>query len=305
MNKATTLLLALTIAAHAQVKTSRSTDHGVGYLDSGVTLRYETVIEPAQGNSTVQGLGGGVFSAKGNLMQHALYDRVAAYYFGYAITVLPGDSPATRKVVFSPVDATALHDGLMAVANGLPLNAAPLPKFPPPQIVRSGDAIAMDLMTSIDGRERIVDYIHFSFGGAAPSALNLGPAQDFTIDDGAPQIDLNQAEALIDGKAFNVPVVAYPPKNGKTLWIYVPGEGRFVLSLAPRAGLTKAGAVRGKRITFTWESHEYELRLIGPLAGLEKAWNLYVTRDAAYLPRTAPANVVVMSADRLENLVGK
>ena len=56
----------------------------------------------------------------------------------------------------------------------------------------------------------------------------------------------------------------YPPKNGKTLWAYFPGEGRFVLSLAPRAGLTKAGAVRGKRITFTWEGHEYESALRDP-----------------------------------------
>ena len=223
------------------------------------------------------------------------------------MTVSPGTTAGTRTVLFTPADIASMSDGLHAVAGDLPLNPAPLPKYPPPQIVRSGDTIAMDLMTNSDGSERIVDYIHFSFGQNTPQPADAATApRDFTIDDGAVQIDLSPPpDVAIDSKEFAGIVLMYPPKNGKTLWAYFPGEGRFVLSLAPRAGLTKAGAVRGKRLTFIWEGHEYEIRLSEPLAGLENPWNLYVMRDAAYLPRAVLVNAVVISADRLDNLAPK
>jgi hypothetical protein len=310
MNKLRTCIapswLLLALAAQAQVKSSRELGHGSGVLDSGVALQYKTVMEPAEGNSQVEGLGGGVFRARGSTMQHCLYDRFTTFYFGYAMTISPGATAGTRTVLFTPADTASMSDGLRAVAGDLPLNPAPLPKYPPPQIVRSGDTIAMDLMTNADGSERIVDYIHFSFGQSAPqlAGANATP-RDFTIDDGAVQIDPNPPDVAIDSKKFAGIVLMYPPKSGKTLWAYFPGEGRFVLSLAPRAGLTKAGAVRGKRITFTWEGHEYEIRLSEPLAGLENSWNLYVMRDAAYSPRAVLVNAVVISADRLENLAPK
>jgi hypothetical protein len=221
------------------------------------------------------------------------------------MTVLPGPTPATRKIVFAPVDVASIRDGLQAVAGDLPLNPAPLPKYPPPQTVSSGDSIAMDLMTSPDGSERIVDYIKFSFAGKPPQPeiADAAPPRDFTIDDGPIVVDLSPPAVAVDGKKFDGPVLVYPPQNGRTLWAYFPGQGRFVLSLAARAELKKAGAVRGKRILFTWEGHAYEIRTVEPVAGVERAWNLYVTRDAAYLPRSALTNAVVMSADRLENLV--
>ncbi len=298
------LLLALT--AQAQVRSSRELFHGSGVLDSGVTLQYKTVMEPAESNSQADGLGGGVFRARGSTMQHCLYDRVATFYFGYAMTVSPGATAGTRKVVFTPADIASMRDGLHAVAGDLPLNPAPLPKYPPPQTVRNGDTIAMDLMTNADGNGRIVDYIHFSFGQNAPEpSIASAASRDFTIDDDPVHIDLNPPDVAIDGKKFAGIVLMYPPKNGKTLWAYFPGEGRFVLSLAPHAGLTKAGAVHGKRITFTWEGHEYEIRLTEPLAGLGNPWNLYVMRDASYVPRTALVNAVVISADRLDNLAPK
>jgi hypothetical protein len=307
MNKTIAFALSLallTFEAPAQVKTSRELQHGVGVLDAGVTLNYKTMLEPAEENSISKALGGGVFRASGSTMQHCLYDRAAAYYFGYAMIVLPGPTPATRKIIFAPVDVASIREGLQAVAGDLPLNPAPLPKYPSPQTVSSGDSIAMDLMTSPDGSERIVDYIKFSFAGKSPQheIADTAPPRDFTIDDGAITVNLTPAEVAIDGKKFDGPVVVYPPQNGRTLWVYFPGQGRFVLSLAPRADLKKGGTVRGKRISFTWESHSYEIRTVKPVAGIEKAWNLYVTRNPAYLPRSGLTNAVVMSSDRLENL---
>ena len=190
------------------------------------------------------------------------------------------------------------------MAGDLPLNAAPLPKYPASQIVHSGDTLAMDLMVSKDGRERIVDYVEFSFGGkAVKPAADTALPQDFTLDDGPLKLELNQAKVWIDGQEFRGYVVIYASRGGATQWFYFPGQGRYVLSLAPRPGFEKSGALRASVISFRADGHEYEIRLTEPPAGIEKAWNLYLRRDASYLPRPGVVKAVVGSVDRLDNLV--
>jgi hypothetical protein len=296
------LFLAATIMAGAQ---GRDMGSGVAVLASGVTLRYKTVVEPARNTSSFLTMGGG-FGTTGDSMDHAIYDRAAQSYFGYEMTVLPGDDPGTRRVTFGPVNSARLEKSLKAVAGDLPLKAAPPPLFPAPQIVRNGDTIAMDLMVSPDGRERIVDYIHFGFGTTPkPAAAAKAVPQDFTIDDGPAKLVLDQADVYIDGQKFNGYVVIYASRPGATMWFYFPGQGRYLLSLAPHEGFAKAGAVRATIITFAAEGHNYEIRLTDPIAGSEKAWNLYVMHDPAYLPLPAIVKSVVASVDRLENLLPK
>jgi hypothetical protein len=295
------LFLAVTAMAAAQTGNMGS---GVAVLDSGVTLRYRTVIEPKLATSAFRGMGGGGFGTSGNSIDHAIYDRAAQAYFGYEMTVHPGGDPGTRRVMFGPVNGARLEKALKAVAGDLPLNAAPPPLFPAPQVVHNGDTIAMDLMLSPDGRERIVDYIQFSFGEVpkAPAAATATP-EDFTLDDGPLNLELNQADVFIDGQKFTGYVIIYAWHGGATMWFYFPGQGRYLLSLAPHEGFTKAGVVRATNITFSADGHDYQIRVTDPVAGTEKAWNLYVMRDAAYLPRPAIVKSVVGSADRLENLL--
>jgi hypothetical protein len=52
----------------------------------------------------------------------------------------------------------------------------------------------------------------------------------------------------------------------------------YILSLAPREGYNfrKAGAIRNHLIAFQSDGNQYEIRTSGPIAGTEKAWNLYV-----------------------------
>jgi hypothetical protein len=296
----------LALGAQAQVNTSQDMGHGVGVLDSGVTLHYKTVLEPVVRNSTFMPLGGG-FGVSGDTMHHAIYDRGAKSYFGYDLTVTPGDGPNTRTVVVGPLSLARMREALAAVAGDLPLNPAPLPKYPAPQTVYSGDTIAMDLMVSPDGRERIVDYVEFTFGQKAsrPAKAETAAPRDFTIDDGAPHMDPEQAEVWIDGRKFDGNVVTYAPHGGATLWIYVPGRGRFLLSLAPRDGFARTGVVRGRNISFSADAGQVEIRMSAPVAGTEKAWNLYTVRDTTYVPRPALINAVVMGTDRLENLLAK
>lgn len=298
------VLAAAAITGQAQVKTSQDMGHGVGVLDSGVTLKYKTVLEPPMNHSTFVTMGG-AFGVTGDTMHHCIYDRAAQSYFGYDLTIGPGDSANSRKIVFGPLNLGRMRESLNAVAGDLPLNPAPLPKYPPPQTIFSGDTIAMDLMVSPDGHQRIVDYIQFSFGQNAPKPPKADTATplDFTLDDGPLHVDLMEPEVWLDDRKFDGHVITYASKGGATAWIYLPGRGRYLLSLAPHEGFIKAGAVRGRKLSFATDGHECEIRLNEPVAGTDKAWNLYVRRDPAYLPLPAIVNSVVMGSDRLENLM--
>ena len=71
------------------------------------------------------------------------------------------------------------------------------------------------------------------------------------------------------------------------MWLALPWRGRFILSLIPRPGfdLTASGAIRNHVITFTSGGDEYEIRTSAPIAGLGKAWNLYVLHQPLWEPK--------------------
>ena len=217
---------------------------------------------------------------------------------------------------------------LEAVAGDLPLNPAPLPKYPPPQTVYSGDTIALDIMISSDGRERIVDYIQLTAAASGPSQAAAGevwrhlpattaPAKsatsqaavtaeprDFSIDDGPLTFSIDAPAVLIDGEKFSQRV-AMEFHSGATLGFYFPGQGRYILSLAPHDGFVRSGTIHANVIAFESNRRQYEIQLSAPIAGSDKTWNLYVLRDPGYLPPSTRIDLVVGSVDRLENLLPK
>jgi len=66
------------------------------------------------------------------------------------------------------------------------------------------------------------------------------------------------------------------------MWLGLPGKGMFILWLGPRRGYNfqKAGAIRHYVVAFESDGNQYEIRTSGPIAGSEKAWNVY----ALHLP---------------------
>jgi hypothetical protein len=305
MHNRVILMVAAAWIAQAQVKPGREIGSGVVTLNSGVTFRHETVVEPPKSYAGFQ-TAGSASGFSGNSWDHALYERNSQSYFGYEMTVLPGDDPSTRRVLFGPVNFARLERPLRAVAGDLQLNAAPPPRFPAPQVVHNGDTIAMDVAVSTDGGFRIVDYLHFSFGTTpkpAPAA-SAAPA-DFTLDDGPLKFTLEPPDVFIDRQQFLKYVIMYNSPGGATLWFYFPDRGRYLLSLVPHEGFTKAGAVRANVVTFSADGHDYEIRMPDPIAGREKAWNLYVMHDPSYLPLPGVVKYVVGSLGRLEDLLKK
>jgi hypothetical protein len=70
------------------------------------------------------------------------------------------------------------------------------------------------------------------------------------------------------------------------VWFYIPGRGRYILSLVPRPELEfhKAGEVRGGRITLTLNGDAITLECFSEIATGHAPYNLYVLRDSKWEP---------------------
>jgi hypothetical protein len=307
------VFLAAAATAQSQARINHDLSSGVGMLESGVTLNYRTdrVLRPSPGAPmSLKDLPflplGAAFGVSGNTMRHVIYDKTSQSYFGYdmAVAVTPGAK--SFQVVFGPLTVSGMMDALKAIAGDLPLNPSPLPKYPPPQTVYSGDIIELDMMSTADGRARVVDYIQLyapAKAEARPRAATAEP-RDFSIDDGPVDFAGRAPEVNINGETLpNTVEMTY--YGGATLAFYFPGEGRYVLSLAPHDGFVKSGTVRDNIVAFQSDGRRYEIQFESPIAGSEKAWNLYVLHDPGYLPQNGKVGFALGAIDRLENLLPK
>ena len=80
------------------------------------------------------------------------------------------------------------------------------------------------------------------------------------------------------------PSVKFSP--AKNIWLYLPGRGRYVLSLAPRLGLDfkQSGEVRGGAITFAVDGDSIRLESFIPFAAGDTPYLLYVLHDPQWEP---------------------
>src|SRR5260370_42443759 len=95
-------------------------------------------------------------------------------------------SPSGRRARFP--------DGLSFLDVAAALSPVPLPKYSAPQLVKSGDIIALDLLVSPDGKQKIVDYIQFTSAkqfldactppADPPAAISTAKPKNFTLADG-------------------------------------------------------------------------------------------------------------------------
>jgi hypothetical protein len=265
-----------------------------------VTVHFRTSAEPPL--QVPGSFGGGVLRDQ-NTVHRLLFDRNSHTYFGYDITVLPKDGG--YEATFQALTNAA--DMLASFAAGLTLQSMAPARYPPPQTVQRGEAIALDVMVSSDGWQKIVDYLEFS----PPEPVDLPPAsstaapRDFTVDDEPLSVNLDSFQrttVFIDGLRFTGRV-GFSDQRGGALWMVFPERGRYILSLAAHPGFLKAGSVRDHVIAFRDGTHQYEIRLAAPLASPGHAWNLYVHPDPGYHPKPAVADAVIVGTGRLESLL--
>ncbi len=303
------LFLPLAIASVAGEARPGELGFGAASFGNGAGVRIATRSDPPNdslGERVVNG-----YAVDKSALHRSLVDHARATYFGYDIYVEPLENTKKCRVTITALSSIMLvdtagntgHASASAGAGGAASPKAPasyrgvaLPKYPEPQIVNPGDTLALDLLVSADGREKITDYITVVIDAVEPK----GPsARDFSLEDVVMRI---QDPTLSLNGSAGKELAPTGEFAGHFFWFFVPGKGRFIVSPAPNAGqgFEKIGVVRGAGLRFKSEGAEYEIKSRATILGAEssQSWNAYVLREARFEPGSATCG----SAMRLEQL---
>ena len=263
-----------------------------GELANGLLVYYDCRIEPPLKDSQILLMWNGVQDGRDRI-HRSMRDKTTGEIIGYDLLAEPAGAPDRFLVRIEPLTKT-MSEGRLA----------PLPKYPPPQTVQEGDTIVLDVLASPDGRQKLVDYIRVTRRLEPGAARTTAEARDFTLDDGPAAFQFaTPTRFYINGLPFPGGVGFTTMRSGATLWFAVPNHGRYILSLTPREGFEKSGAIRDNVVTFQSGADSYEYRASSPILGAGKAWNLYVLHDPRYQPKAGMQSAVSGGVDRLENLL--
>ena len=135
-----------------------------GFIN-GVSANISMVAEPP--DYKLQFTSTGVFTHDGKTYSRVVADDKGLVYFGYDVMTETVAGTDRIRVTIGPLSLTANSlNSLFSNSNDHTdyggLRFLVLPKYPPPQIIESGDTIALDLLVSADGKQKAVDYITFT-----------------------------------------------------------------------------------------------------------------------------------------------
>jgi hypothetical protein len=247
-------------------------------------------------------------------------DNANHIYFGYEATMeqlQPGDYLVTfGKLGLTPLDLASRYQP--SKINPAEWTSQDLPAIPAPQLAHNGDVIPIELFEDAATNAKLFDDIEIGMsappalpGGArvifqnpvmvlTPPPLTMsgglvppnsravpaveGPARDFTAADAEMQI--RQPRVTLNGAAQSTAGRGPAVANGSLTWFYLPGRGRYILSLAPRPELDfqKAGEVRGGSIKFTLGADTITLECPIEIASGHAPYVLYVLHDPVWEP---------------------
>ncbi len=123
------------------------------------------------------------------------------------------------------------------------------------------------------------------------------PSKDFYAEDG--ELEFTGPTLILGGKEFLLPQDAAPVK-GNIVWIYVPGHGRYLLSLKPHAdlGFTLAGQVGGTSLWFKLQEEEIQVDADERIAPGSATYNLYALHQSDWLPsKESDSSVTAVGSD--------
>jgi len=223
-------------------------------------------------------------------------------YFGYEV-LLVEQQYGTYLATFGKLPTTSM-EASATVAGSEQWSIRPL-VLPEPRIVHDGDVIGIELMTDTTTGDKLIEDITIqpfsqraTIGSPIPPLGRGGPGQpgeravptvegsprDFSAADG--EMRLSLPRVTLNGTAQPAAGRATPNVTGKLVWFYIPGRGRYILSLVPRPELEfqKAGEVRGGRITLTLNGDAITLECFSEIATGHAPYNLYVLCDSKWEP---------------------
>lgn len=220
-----------------------------------------------------------------HLLHRLLVDADGKYVFGYDLLIEADAATRRFKIVVKPlsVDVETKRPARTADTKAV-AKISTVKQASQPQVLDDGDSFTLDLLVNQNTGVKIVDFVKVSFDRA--NLWNNNPAtvpRDFTLD--AVALSVVEYRLLRDG---NLVAAGKSKSNfgGPLIWCYIEGRGRFIFSLAPRAGyqFEKVGIIEGNRIEFTVKGERYEWLSSLPILRDSGAWNLWVLHDPKYVP---------------------
>lgn len=307
-------------------------------FENGLTIVFTSETDPP--NSTRQSFGSIQVKGEKNLIHRALIDTERGVYFGYDVLVEPIGDTGQFRLIFQPLSTmpnsiqipnpqprsrgTGGSEVVQNKQQNPVLTALALPKYPDPQIVQDGDTIAFDVLVNAKTGVKIVDLIKISTSDTQtlePLSSVLSKlkgssdggslrAKDFSVE--AVEFKVTSSRLLANGQPVNDSSGnSRLGVTGALIWFYLPGHGRFILSLKPREGYNfqKIGMIQGSRISFSVNGNQYEWISGSPIITSQNDnWNLWVLHEPDYVPDFAGTQAIpylVGAADRIEYLVKK
>ena len=225
-------------------------------------------------------------------------DSVRAESAGYEVLLEeqhPGEYLATfGKVVNSPLEISFMTGNKSSPRE---------PVLPEPKLVHDGDVITIEILSNPATGQKLFDDLKIGPrvqqppAGVVPSVSRVyanipesqtiptveGIARDFTAADA--ELRLTQPGITLNGTPQTAGLPA-PAETGSLLWVYLPGHGRYIFSLAPHPELDfrKAGEVRGGSVSFTLGGDTVTLESYIEIAPGHAPYILYGLHDPLWEP---------------------
>ena len=241
----------------------------------GTTLQFDARFEPPARNDG--GMIGSVMTGK-DWQHRIISDPRQKRYFGYDFRVDAHDG--TYQVRIQPLNLTP--EEMRAIRLEDTWTKLSLPQYPAIPAARVGDTVALDVLADTVTGRKVVDSLSF----IRSTTEGPGP-RDFALSDA--ELEVVSPRIRINGSLVGGSTGSRGGLSGPNLWFYVPGHGRYVMSLVPKqqygfGNPERAGQVTGSVITFQGGGVEYQVesdRRIAPGTGL---YNVYVSHNAVWRP---------------------
>ena len=257
-------------------------------MKGGYFVAFTTDAEPSNARALSSSFAEAYFQS--HTIRRVFVDSGSDFFFGYDLIVEPLADAKQFRVSVRPLSAEDEKD-LRARTSFKTrhihpdYSAAILSRASVPQVIDDGDAFALDVLVNPQTGGKIVDLVQVSFDQSKlrEAPVSESPPRDYTLAD--VELNISNYKLLVNGE-----MVAGARRTGgcagPLVWFHLPGKGRFIFSLTPHPGydFRKVAAIEHNKISFNWDGTRYEWFSSSPIIGNGGNWNLWVTRDADYIP---------------------
>jgi hypothetical protein len=228
-------------------------------------IRFQAKVEPASAGPGL--LSGGVTPTPDGT-HRTISDAAHKRKLGYDLHAeMLGDGQTLRITLGPLTPAKQLEAGWTWIAP---------PSFPVVPVMRAGNSAAIDLLVNPATGQKVVEYLTVERADLDPTRVAKTPPRDFGVDD--VELFLDRPRVWINGNLLQASVNFGGAIRAHTLWLFLPGEGTFVIALLPEAGrgFPKAGMMQGSTMTFRNGSSEYRVECGSAIAPGSGIYNVYL-----------------------------